>query len=224
MTLWSVLMIGFLLGLRHATDADHVVAVAALATQERSLSRVVRQGLVWGLGHASVLFGLGAVALLTGKAIAHDLAQALEVCVGVMLVGLGLDLWRRIAKESARSRDPRSNHRIRSHTLPGRAFWVGVMHGLAGTASIVLLSVASMSSVVGGLVYIAVFGAGSVLGMAILSLVIGVPLRFSVRGVGPLHHRLSTAIGAVSFFLGLFVIYRVGVLEGFFATAAVGAV
>ena len=95
----SILILGFFLGMRHALEADHVAAVATLATRHLSLSRALKQGAVWGLGHTLMLFVIGGAAILMDGAVPEDMAHALELLVGVMLVLLGLDVIRRMVRD-----------------------------------------------------------------------------------------------------------------------------
>ena len=95
----SALLIGFLLGLKHATEADHLVAVATLATRQHSLAQSMRQGVAWGIGHTVTLLLFGGVALALGTSIPPHLAGVLELAVGAMLILLGADVLRRFVRQ-----------------------------------------------------------------------------------------------------------------------------
>lgn len=235
MTLASVLALGFLLGMRHATDADHLAAVATLATRSRSLGHTVLQGVAWGTGHTLTLMLFGGAVLVLGLVVPAQAAQALELAVGVMLVLLGAEALYRLRRErihfhahhhtggvahfhahshrgEGAPHDPaRHEH---PHGFPARALLVGMVHGMAGSAALVLLSLEAMSSPARGFVYIAIFGLGSILGMALLSAAIAVPLRLTSRRLTRAYDNLSAAIGVVTVLVGGFIIYRVGIGDG----------
>jgi ABC-type nickel/cobalt efflux system permease component RcnA len=230
-TLASILALGFLLGLRHATDADHVAAVATLATRSRSLARTVAQGVAWGTGHTLTLMLFGGAVLVAGAVVPAQAAQALELAVGVMLIALGADALYRLRRERIHfhahhhadgvehfhahshrgehaPHDPaRHEHR---HGFPARALLVGMVHGMAGSAALVLLSLETLRSPALGLAYIAIFGLGSILGMAALSAAIAVPLRLTSRRLGRAYHGLSAAVGLATVAIGCAIVYRIG--------------
>lgn len=255
MTLLSILLIGFLLGAKHAFESDHLAAVATLATGRQSVASTLRQGIAWGVGHTVTLLIVGGAVLAFGTAIPHRLEQALELCVGLMLVALGFDVIRRFARQRvhfhvhqhgggrphfhAHSHDrgttdparlpdvvradrlPRLelDHADTPHDhehLPIRAFAVGTMHGLAGSAALVVLSLGSVQSVTLGLGYIVLFGFGSIAGMAVLSLSIAIPLRLSRRVAAPWYRGMAAAIGALTFGLGAWIVYSIGFVDGLF--------
>lgn len=232
MTHSSILMLGFLLGMRHALDADHLAAVATLATRSRSVAQTMGLGVAWGTGHTLTLMLFGGAVLLLGLALPLQAAQALEFAVGVMLVLLGADvlyrLWRDrihfhwhrhaggLAHVHAHShRDERSPHDPARHRhrhlgdLPARALLVGMVHGMAGSAALILLSLEAAESVPLGLGYIALFGLGSILGMAALSLAIAVPLRITSARLTRVYGGISTAVGLATVLLGGHVMYRI---------------
>jgi hypothetical protein len=225
----SVLAIGFLLGLKHATEADHVTAVATLVTGQRSLSTIVRQGIAWGLGHSLTLLSFGLLVLALGHTIPPWLARALECVVGAMLMLLGADVLRRVLRNRVHVHchqecAPRTTASfVRSSTptelseyqpvsaSPFRALMVGMVHGMAGSAALIVLSLGAMQSVGRALLYIVIFGIGSVAGMAVLSAAIAYPLRLSAKQLGEGHQLITALIGAFSCALGAIVVYRVGI-------------
>jgi sulfite exporter TauE/SafE len=170
-SLYAALGLGFLLGLRHALDADHVAAVSTLVSQHRSLARSCLLGTFWGLGHTLALLAAGVATIALKLSISPALERSVERGVGCMLVLLGAHvLFRSIAAASVHTHEHR--HVLR---LGGRPFVVGLVHGLAGSAALMLLVAAAIPSPVGGLVYILLFGAGSTVGMLVLSGLIGLP-------------------------------------------------
>lgn len=256
MTVLSILLIGFLLGLKHAVESDHLAAVATLATGRQSWRSTIRQGIAWGVGHTLTLICVGGAVLILGTAIPDGFAQALELCVGLMLVVLGVDVVRRVIRlrihfhvhrhadgevhvhaHSHAERVPsvaspslpaigQSNvaalpvlkleHACTPHshahprTLPFRALAVGMMHGLAGSAALVVLSLQTAPSLPMGLGYIIVFGLGSILGMALLSATIAIPLRLSDRYLTGMYRGLTAGIGFMTAGIGCWIVYRIG--------------
>jgi len=230
MTVLSVLSIGFLLGLRHALDADHIAAVAALATRSRSIGETVKTGIAWGIGHTVTLFGVCLVIIFSGIAFPEKIAGTLEFLVGLILVGLGIDVISRILRERIHVHthahpDKGSHIHFHSHeneiphdtlahehehrsTLPSRALAIGLMHGLAGSAALLLLALNQQASTSLTLIYLLVFGFGSVIGMGILSVVIAWPILASARKGTNLFKRFNLAIGASTAAVGSVVMFQ----------------
>ena len=210
MTVFSILLVGLLLGMKHATEADHVAAVATLATRQASLVQTLQQGVAWGVGHTLSLMLFGGVVFVLGHAISPRLEQALETAVGIMLVILGADVLRRLIVK-----------RVASHVhgddlvrrWPLRAIAVGMMHGLAGSAALVMLSLKSLPSWSIGLGYIVVFGLGSIVGMALLSAAMALPLRLSAPYLIGLHRSMTALIGLFSCALGSYMVVEIGYLR-----------
>jgi len=240
MSIMSILFVGLLLGIKHATEADHLAAVATLASGKNSLAQTVRLGVAWGVGHTLMLMLFGGLVLWLGTRIPPRLEQALEMAVGVMLVALGVDVLRRLARQRIHFHVHRHNSGVRhfhahshavaavkngyssshlhrhetGHTTPLRALVVGMMHGMAGSAALIALSLATVSSWRMGLLYIAVFGVGSIIGMALLSVVITLPLRWTASNFEVLHKGLTGLVGGFSCALGAFVFYQIGIVDG----------
>ncbi len=230
----AVFALAFLIGMRHALEADHLAAVASLVARGASLRAAAARGAAWGLGHALTLLAVGGIALLFGAEIPPGWERAAEAGVGVVLVALGLDVLRRLRRDRvhvhfhrhadgvvhlhAHGHAPGGAHERASHEhdhqLPGRAIWVGAAHGLAGSAALLLLTLQSVASPGLGLTYIALFGLGSVAGMALLSVVIAVPLRASARRLGRLRGSFAGAVGGATLLVGLWVLLRAAGLAG----------
>lgn len=231
----SLLLLGFLIGMRHAVETDHVAAVASLATRSHSIGDTIRQGAAWGLGHTVTLFLFGSVVLVMDLVMPERMAHLLEFLVGVMLVGLGLDVLRQLVQErihfhlhrhrdgevhfhahshfGEESHDPRRHVHEHPEGFPLRALFVGLMHGMAGSAALILLTLQAVRSPLTGLLYIALFGVGSMLGMALLSIVIAIPLRYSAKGMTWLHNGLQAVIGVATVGIGAMLVYRIGWTE-----------
>ena len=226
----SLLFLGFVIGMRHALEADHFAAVASLTSQGLSARNAVRHGAAWGLGHTITLFLFGLCVLLVDQLIPQQLAHGLEMVVGVMLIVLGIDVvWR-----AARARihyhlhkhDGRQSHfHAHSHVgdgihkesrhnhehidkFPMRALFVGLIHGMAGSAALIILTLESVKSFWLGLAYIALFGIGSILGMAVLSTIISIPLNSCSKKLTWLHNSLQILIGVVTLGIGSAVLMR----------------
>jgi hypothetical protein len=222
--MFAILGLGFLLGMQHALEADHVAAVSSIAARRTDVGDIVKHGLTWGLGHTLTLFAFAGAAILLGHAIPEHLAQPIETAVGIMLVGLGAHvlwrLWRdRVHFHSHGHGDGTVHIHAHSHvneTVPHarathehahgfrwRTLLVGLMHGMAGSAALLLLTVSQASSPAVGLGYVALFGIGSMIGMGALSTVIAVPLAVSARWLTWANSGLQGAVGIVTIAIGI---------------------
>ena len=226
--MFAILGLGFLLGMQHALEADHVAAVSSIAARRSDVGDIVKHGLTWGLGHTLTLFVFAGAAILLGHAIPEWLAQPLETAVGLMLVGLGAHvlwrLWRdRVHFHKHGHGDGTVHIHAHSHageTIPharaphshGHGFrWrtllVGLMHGMAGSAALLVLAVSQAASPAAGLAYVALFGIGSMVGMGALSTVIAVPLAVSARWLTWANSGLQGAVGIITIAIGVLTIH-----------------
>ncbi|MCP3668283.1 MAG: urease accessory protein [Gammaproteobacteria bacterium] len=228
----TILLFGMLVGVQHALEADHLAAVSALASHGNSMAGAARQGAVWGMGHSLTLFLFGGSVLLMEQTVPEHYTQFLEMAVGVMLIILGLDVIRRVIRNRvhfhfhkhdasvhfhAHSHQKKKNHAEDPHQhthpeeFPMRALLVGMTHGLAGSAALVVLAVGAVSSPLQGLLYMLLFGVGSVLGMALLAVAISLPFHYySARGLTLAHNGLQLAAGSVTLGLGCYLVYSFG--------------
>lgn len=215
--MFAILSLGFAVGLQHAFEADHLAAVASLSARSRHVRDVVLHGLTWGLGHALTLLALAGGVFLAGSVIPDAWAGRLEFFVGVMLVALGAQalwrLWRERAHVHLHAHDGVAAHahlhshrdtdaHQHAHGFRWRTLLVGLMHGLAGSAALLLLAATRVNEPGWGLAYIAVFGVGSMLGMGALSALIAVPLSASARKLTALHSGLHGVIAAATVCIG----------------------
>lgn len=219
-TVLAALFFGFLLGIKHALDADHIVAVTTIVSRSGSLLRSAIVGLSWGLGHTITLFAAGLAVLVFRLTIPDKLSLGMEFAVGVMLVLLGVPLvWRLLKKKphlhlhqhGESSHIHSHNHEEtpeHDHKHIRRPLLMGMMHGLAGSGVLTLLVLNTMSSVGQGLVFLLVFGVGSVLGMVLFSGAIGLPFRFISGRSRQLTMWLRGAAGSVSVVLGLVIMWQ----------------
>jgi high-affinity nickel-transport protein len=204
----SVLALGFILGMRHATDADHVVAVTTIVSQQRSVGRAARIGALWGAGHTVTIVLVGGAILLFRLAVPPRLGLAMEFLVAVMLVLLGI-------------RSVRGARRGRREAAwsPVRPVIVGFVHGLAGSAFVAMLVLTAIESAVVGVAYLLVFGVGTVAGMTLVTAAIAVPSSYAAARVSGAQRVVQLAAGVASVGVGLFLAHRVGVTDGLFAAA-----
>ncbi len=227
----TLLTLGFLLGIRHAVEADHAAAVASLALRSRSASHTVTQGLAWGFGHSLTLVLFSSLVLLLGATIPEQLAEGLEFAVGIMLVGLGLDIFRKLWKHHIHfhthehpgtpphvhahshqpgkgNPEPASHDHPHSRGFPIRALLVGLMHGMAGSAALIILTLQTVATPMEGIAYILLFGLGSTLGMALFSFIMAVPLWYSARSLTHWHNGIQFGVALFTTGLGLLLLYQ----------------
>jgi hypothetical protein len=221
----SVLLLGFLLGVKHALDADHVVAVSTITAEQRSLRRSCVIGFCWGVGHTAVLMIAGLAVLGFNLAIPPDVARLFEAGVGFMLVWLGLAVGWTFQRERlhvhAHSHGDGAGHlHVHSHRdgpghthlhrfrLEYKSLAVGMVHGLAGSAALLLLVLSTVRSVWGGLLYILVFGTGSIVGMVLLGALLSVPLMVTPQHLVRTHRVLRALAGLASVILGGSILYE----------------
>ena len=230
----SILIIGFLLGIKHAFDADHLVAVSTLLTHNRSAWRTIRLGLWWGVGHTLTLVLVGFTVLTLKLDIPPAVSLSMECLAGAMLIALGLttlfDCWcrrlhvhRHVHAETvhlhfhthATHAGHQHGHRIPTGWNP---IVVGMVHGLAGSAALMLLVVASSPSVMTGLAYILTFGCGSILGMGAVRVLMSACFSLASPTTQGLSPSVHVAVGGASLVMGLWIIFEVGFVSGLFLT------
>ena len=220
--MFTLMALGFMIGLQHALEADHVAAVSAIARNTASRTVAIAQGCAWGLGHTLALLALVIVVMLSGLSITDNLSHWMEFGVGIMLILLGLRAIltarkRRVHAHFHRHDDGRVHvhahrhmpeaptdhaheHGVRLSRQTALPLFVGLVHGVAGSAAlIILLSAMSLSTLWQVIGYVLVFGGGSILGMAAMTLVFSVP-------VGWVQKRAAWGELAFSFAIGLCVV------------------
>jgi cytochrome c biogenesis protein CcdA len=253
----ALCLLGFFLGMRHATDPDHVVAVATIVARYRTMSGAAVIGALWGVGHTLTILVVGAGIILLGWVIPPRLGLSLELSVGLMLVALGLMNLRGLFSAPVPEPVPDTLHAhahphgdyVHSHvhghgpeTHPHapdqtplarldrwlgrvggyqavRPLVVGVVHGLAGSAAVALLVLTTIPATTGAVLYLLVFGFGTVAGMMLVTAGMAWPIAVGSRRFGRLPHYLRVVSGAVSLVFGLVVAYRIGVVDGLFSAA-----
>src|SRR6476661_6229074 len=231
----SMLFLGFVMGMRHALEADHVAAVASIASQRQGIRAISRHGLFWGFGHTLTLLLVGGTAILLKVAIDDRLATALEFTVGIMLTMLGVHVVWCLFRDQvhfhahrhkdgeihlhahSHSNDPLPHKQsLHDHThregIPWRTLFVGLVHGIAGSAALVVLTAAALDSPLWGAAYILLFGLGSIVGMAALSVVIALPLTYTARSLTRANRALQLTIGIATIAIGLSILKQTGSL------------
>ena len=202
--LLPVLILGVVLGMRHATDADHVVAVTTIVTRRKSVADALRVGALWGAGHTVTIVLVGGAIILLGVVIPPRLGLAMEFAVALMLVGLG------------------GYNLIGGRGSPGqlsalRPMLVGVVHGLAGSAAIGLLVLATIPDPGWALGYLLLFGLGTIGGMMAVTAAVAAPMTLTARRFRRLEHSLRLAAGALSVAVGIALAAHVTLVDGLFA-------
>jgi ABC-type nickel/cobalt efflux system permease component RcnA len=232
----SVLAFGLVFGLKHAVEADHLAAVSTIVSERKSLLSSSLVGGLWGIGHTISLLIAGAAILLLQVKIGERTALALEFCVALMLIGLGANALRKllgggaihthshlhgnrahfhphIHQEPAES----AQHTHHGLSLNARPLLVGMVHGLAGSAALMLLVLSTVSSPVIGFAFIGVFGVGSIGGMMIMSVLVSMPLQLTANRFKRTHRAVQMLAAIFSLGLGMVMAYHIGILDGLFA-------
>jgi len=251
----AIAALGFFLGMRHATDPDHVIAVSTIVTRARGTKHAALIGAVWGVGHTLTILIVGAGIILFGWVIPARLGLSLELSVGIMLIILGIMNLRGIMDRVPVGRGTHSHphphgdyvhthsHGHDPETHPHRAdqtpvAWldrhfgrlgayqllrplvVGVVHGLAGSAAVALLVLATIPSPGWAIAYLLVFGLGTVAGMMLITALIALPATYAERRRDSWQRRLRLASGLISLGFGLLLAWQIGIVHGLFTGRA----
>jgi sulfite exporter TauE/SafE len=222
-----VLGLGFFLGLKHAIEADHLAAVGTIVSEQKNVWSSAIVGGIWGLGHTISLFAAGFFVLLFNFQISEQTERILEFCVGIMLLFLGLNVFRKIANggkihfhthehgahehahphlhEHEKVDEKESHHGLK---FSPKALFIGMIHGLAGSAALMLLVIPTIESRPLGLLYIAIFGIGSIGGMMLMSLLVGLPFHLTATKFNQYNRILQSIAGLVSIVFGLLIVYE----------------
>lgn len=224
MEFYTLLLLGGLIGMQHALEADHLAAVAALSENRSTRRALVLRGGVWGLGHTITLLTICGALLIVGETIAPRTEAILEFAVGAMIALLGVNVlykvWRKRPHFHIHTHrggeqhmhvhvhvgeglpHASSGHEHEHHNLGlGRALLVGMMHGAAGSAGLLILAAAANSIPV-AVSYVVAFGAGSIIGMAVLSFMVSFPLRWMERCANWVNTAAFVSIGCAAIIIG----------------------
>ena len=232
---------GFLLGMRHATDADHVIAVTTILNRSKRFLDTTLIGALWGLGHTITVVIVGVLIIGFNVVIPPPVGLAMEFAVALMLIGLGiLNLTGSLRSLTERLTPPAPLH-AHDHGHGGtshghlhghgeerglvatlgryqliRPVVVGLVHGLAGSAAVALLVLATIQDTGTAIAYLLIFCVGVAAGMAVLTTVIGLPFMVSRRRSAQINRWLTIGSGVLSLAFGLLLAYEVGFVGGLF--------
>jgi ABC-type nickel/cobalt efflux system permease component RcnA len=262
----SIIALGFFLGMRHATDPDHVIAVSTIVSREREIGKSAWIGVFWGIGHTLTIFAVGAAIILFDVAISPRLGLSMELAVGLMLILLGIinvvSFFRDMPsaseragtpappQESVASQQPELVHShahshgdfIHTHShshgpeahvhaegnavawldrallrfklyRPLRPLMIGIVHGMAGSAAVALLVLATIRDPRWAVAYLLVFGIGTIAGMMVITMSIASTFHLA-RGKQAFLQRLAMAFGVLSLGFGIFIAYQILVVNG----------
>jgi hypothetical protein len=257
----AILGIGFFLGMRHATDPDHVIAISTIVSRERSIIKSAWIGILWGIGHTLTILLVGAGIILFGLAIPARVGLTMEFSVGLMLILLGVlnltGAMKWISEEFSpahpavtgdhahihehgtklhlhwHSHQPNREHHAESLTPPSwteafakrpglgwfhtlRPLFVGLVHGLAGSAAVALLVLTTIRDPKWAVLYLLIFGVGTIAGMMLITAAISLPFSFAGYRFAWLNKSLIVGSGVLSLAFGFFVCYQIGVVDGLF--------
>jgi hypothetical protein len=255
-TLLSIVALGFFLGMRHATDPDHVIAVTTIVSRQRSIRQAALIGVLWGLGHTITILIVGSAIIVFGLVIPPRIGLTMELSVGLMLILLGIlnlsGIMRWITETVTPFQSGQHSHShghgdyVHAHphghvpekhghaeeaTPVGwmdrtlgrlglyqavRPLAVGIVHGLAGSAAVALLVLTTIRVPSWAVLYLLVYGIGTVAGMVLITAAIAVPFTFSENRFARLHRGLGLVSGLVSIAFGLFIVYQMGFVNGLF--------
>ena len=233
----GVLSLGLVYGLKHATEVDHIVAISTIVSEHRKLARAAIVGGLWGVGHTVSLVIVGAIVLALRIAIPDLVASWLEFGVALMIIGLGILAFRRAFRsrsdihihkhdhgdqrhahihfhDASRSADTAQPHSHSVARIGLKPTLVGAMHGLAGSGPLSVLVLTQIHSSALGLLYLGVFGAGSIVGMLLMSGLVGLPFVLSSRELSGIHYRMQMIAGALSIAFGIWYAYETGIASG----------
>ena len=263
-SLAAITVVGFVLGMRHATDPDHVIAVTTIVSRQNSIRSAALIGALWGVGHTLTILAVGAAIILFKVIIPPRLGLGMELAVGIMLILLGVlslsgvtrSVTERFTPNVAGGHSHAHAHGDYVHTHfhghhagdhghaegatplakldrtfsrtgngmgkrlgiyhAARPLLVGIVHGLAGSAAIALLVLTTIPNSAWGVLYLLIFGLGTIAGMMLITAAIAVPYAYTGRRFARLNGGLAAASGFLSLTFGLFIAYQIGFVDGLF--------
>lgn len=245
LSLLAILILSFLLGMRHATDPDHVVAITTIVTKQRGIAKAGLVGILWGLGHTFTIFVVGTMIILFRVTIPPRVGLSMELTVAAMLILLGaLNLtgtlrWlqenfvpnlRLVATETehsdsaAKFESPTPKLRLTA-IFKGlglfnvlRPIVIGIVHGLAGSAAVALLVMTTIHNPWWAIAYLLLFGIGTIAGMMLITALLAMPFAFTGITFFDWNRGMTIASGLLSLGFGLFLSYQIGFVDGLFSS------
>ncbi|OGK20287.1 hypothetical protein A2866_06410 [Candidatus Roizmanbacteria bacterium RIFCSPHIGHO2_01_FULL_39_8] len=204
---------GLLLGIKHVFEADHLIAISTMLTEKKNPQKAALIGTFWGIGHTTTLFVVGLSVLLLRLSIPQAIAERLEIIVGLMLIVLGVQSIRKkvVSHEHKHTHGSISHsHLHQDHTHQHKkSFFIGMVHGFAGSGALMVLVLSLINSVWQGILYILLFGLGSTISMTFMSLVIGLPLSKSLTVFNKTEQYIRLLAGMISVLFGISIIYSI---------------
>jgi high-affinity nickel-transport protein len=226
MSFVTVLVFAFFLGMRHATDPDHVVAVATIVSRKQTLRAAAPIGALWGLGHTLTILLVGGAIVVLGLVVPARLGLGMELIVALMLVLLGAVNVRNVfgtrAVAADRHDENRLDHAKRSVSAnlsklsSVRPVLIGVVHGLAGSAAVALLVLGTIREPLFGIAYLIIFGIGTIAGMLLITVALAMPIVAAARRFEGLHQTLALLTGIAGILFGAYLVYDIGFAHGLF--------
>lgn len=235
LNIFVILSLGLVFGLKHATEVDHVVAVTTIVSRHKNVFRSAVVGGLWGMGHTASLLVVAVIVLSLRIAIPEVVSAWLEFGVAIMIIGLGVSaLWRALRKsghvhvhkhdhdglshthvhfhehETRHEPAARSQHSHNVSRVGWKPVLVGMVHGLAGSGALTLLVLTQIGSPWLGLLYVLTFGLGSIVGMLLMSALIGLPFAIASAKLTHIHHGLQTAAAVLSICFGVWYAFSAG--------------
>jgi ABC-type nickel/cobalt efflux system permease component RcnA/high-affinity nickel permease len=246
----TIVLLGLFLGVRHSTDADHVVAVSTIVSRQRSIRGSATIGLLWGLGHTLTIFLVGSAVIVFGVVIPPRLGLSMEFCVALMLILLGVLNLTGVARWITERLTP--SNAAPASSQPGvsadrasggagrarvklfldrtveklglyqtiRPLLVGLIHGLAGSAAVALLVLSTIKSPLWSTAYLLVFGFGTMVGMMLMTIAMSIPLVYTGKNFFEVNRHLTAISGFASMAFGSFLVYHIGFVDGLFTSQA----
>lgn len=238
LSLTAILIVGFLLGMRHATDPDHVVAITTIVSGQPGLKKAGFIGVLWGIGHTCTVFVVGAMIIVFRVTIPPRVGLSMELAVAAMLIILGIlnltgglgQLQERFLITSAPQYGAMISKVGNSNRKLGRIFqglgryaffrplFVGIVHGLAGSAAVALLVMATMHDAWSAIAYLLLFGLGTVSGMVLITMLIATPFLVAGRRFSGLNRGMTIASALISVGFGLFLSVQIAYVDGLFSS------
>jgi high-affinity nickel-transport protein len=227
LSLVGILVLGFFLGMRHATDPDHVIAVTTIVTRQRGVARASLIGALWGMGHTFTIFVVGAAIILFKVSIPPRLGLSMEFAVGLMLILLGVlnltGILRWLQREFTPSVDG-ATAEATSGVLRGMGIYnalrpliIGIVHGLAGSAAVALVVMTAVKDPWWAIAYLLFFGLGTIAGMMVMTTMLALPIGYTGQKFSRWSDVMTVASGLLSVVFGLVISYQIAITGGLFS-------